>query len=116
MKSLQELKDIGGFVDGTPQPREIAFRIDGKDYTATIHVKRLSIGEWERTFGSKEGKAAKSRTAHVIATLVTLGEDGQETLTVNDAATLAIPLAEAMLRAACEANGIAVEDGESPKN
>ena len=103
MSSLKDLQNMGGFVSTVPVKKEIKFKIDGDDeFTAIIHVRKLSAGDYETLFVSdSEGR---SRTASVISQCVTLGESGKEKVSFEDAYRLHPNLATAMVNAFNEVN------------
>lgn len=111
MSTFAELKALGAFVDGEPVQKSISFKLDGDDaITATIFVKKLSVGESERIFLAS-GADKESRTAKMIAELVLLG-DGSERLSFQDAYKLHPRIAQAMIQAIGEVNGLT----DQPKN
>ncbi len=102
MSSLKDLKALGGFVSDKPVKKEIKFKLDGDDeLTATIHVKKLAIGDYEALF--LVDNEDRSRTAKVISEAITLG-DGTERITFKDAYRLHTSLAGAMISAFNEVN------------
>lgn len=104
MSSLSDLKNLGGIVSDRPIRKSITFNLGGDDdLTADIHVKRLSVGDYESLFLS--GNDEKSRTARVIAETITLGPDGKERISFQDAYRLHPNLASAMIEAFNEVNG-----------
>ena len=103
MSTLKDLQKMGGFVSAAPVKKDIAFKLDGDDeYTATIHVRKLSAGDYESIFVSDaEGR---SRTATVISQAITLGPDGKEKVSFEVAYSLHPNLATAMVNAFNEVN------------
>lgn len=107
MTTLKELQAKGGFVSAVPVVKNIKWKgIDPAtgekvDYDADIHVKRLPVGDHETIFLSEDGR---SRTAKVISTAVTLGKEGKEKLTFEQAYQMDPALAGAMLDAYNEVN------------
>ena len=103
MSSLKELKALGAFVPDKPIKKQIRFKLDGDDeFVASIHVKKVGIGDYESLFLSD--REERSRTAKAISELVTLGEDGKEKISFEDAYKLHPSLAGAMLSAINEVN------------
>lgn len=107
MTTLKELQAKGGFVSTVPVVRTIKWKgrdASGEkiDYDAEIHVRRLSVGDQEDLYLSVED--GKSRTAKLISTAITLGKDGKEKLTFEQAYQLEPSLATAMLEAFNEVN------------
>lgn len=102
MSSLKDLKGMGGLVPDAPVKREIKFKLDGVDYTASIFVKVLGIGAYEEKLIGADDK--KSRTAQLISETITLGEEGKERITFEQAYTLRPALAGAMVKAFNEVN------------
>jgi hypothetical protein len=101
VSSLDELRQLGGFVSDRKVEREITFSIDGEGpNTATIFVKKLSVGEHERIFLSPElDDERRSRMALMISECVSLGESGDEAIPFREAYTLHPDLANAMIKA-----------------
>lgn len=103
MSSLKDLQALGAFVSDKPVKKEITFKLDGDDeYTATIHVKKLSVGDYETLFLTE--KEDRSRTATMISQAVTLGPDGKERISFEQAFKLHAGLAGAMVNAFNEVN------------
>lgn len=102
MTTLKDLKALGGVVSEVPVEKEIKFTIDEQEYTAKIHVKRLSIGDHEKLFGKGDDG---ERAAHLISHAVMLGEGGKERISFKDAYQLHPRLADAMINAVNEVNG-----------
>ena len=102
MTSIKDLKALGAFVTDAKVQREIKFEIDGQEYDATIHVRRLSAGDYETLF--LVDKEDRSRTAKVISEAITLGDDGKERIKFEDAYKLHPSLAAAMVNAFNEVN------------
>lgn len=103
MSTLKELQKMGGFVSAAPVKKDITFKLDGDDeYTATIHVRKLSAGDYESIFvADSEGR---SRTATVISQAITLGPEGKEKVSFEDAYRMHQGLASAMVTAFNEVN------------
>jgi hypothetical protein len=102
MTTLKELKASGGFVSDKPVKKTIKFTLNGEELEATIHVKRLNIGEYETLFLADTEERA--RTAKAISVAITLGDDGKEKISFQDAYRLEPALAGAMLTAFNEVN------------
>lgn len=102
MTTLKELESLGGFVPAKPIKKEITFTINGEELSATIHVKKISIGEFEALFlGDTE---ERSRTAKAISVAVMLGPEGKEAIPFEMAYKLEPALAGAMFAAFNEVN------------
>lgn len=108
MTTLKELQAKGGFVSAVPVVKNIKWKGTDPgtgekiDYDADIHIRRLSVGDHEALFlGVDDGK---SRTAKLISTAVTLGKEGKEKLSFEQAYQLDPGLAGAMLEAFNEVN------------
>lgn len=101
MSKLKELESMGGFISTKPVPKEIKFDIDGKEYTASVFVKRLSVGDFESLFIND--KEERSRTAKLISEAITLDE-GRERIPFQKAYQLHPALAGAMVKAFNEVN------------
>lgn len=108
MTTLKELQAKGGFISPVPVVKNIKWKGtdpetgDKADYDADIHVKRLSVGDQEEIHQSIED--GRSKTAKLIAAAITLGKDGKERLTFEQAYQLAPELAGAMIKAFNEVN------------
>lgn len=104
MTTLKDIQTIGGFVPDKPVKREIKFTLGGEELIATIHVKKMNIGEFETLFlGDTEERA---RTAKAISVCVRLGEDGKEVIPFEMAYKLDPSLAGAMFHALNEVNTV----------
>jgi hypothetical protein len=102
MTSLNDLKQMGGFVPDAPIPRDITFVADdGKEYTAHIHVRKLGVGEGEALVRSFSD--GKSYSAAVIHLAIRLG-DGTEVIPYDLATRMDKGLAKAMVEAFREVN------------
>ncbi len=100
---LQELEAMGAFVADAPVQREIKFTLDDDtEHSASIFVKRFSMGEYEKLFSVKDEKYGTS--ARILAEAIFLG-DGKERLSVEKAYRLHKGIATAMLDAFSEVNG-----------
>lgn len=103
MSTLKELETMGGFVSDKPVKKEITFTLDSEEeITATIHVKRLNIGEFEGLFLADPDERA--RTAKAISVGIRLGENGTEVIPFEKAYKLHPRLAAAMFNAFNEVN------------
>lgn len=104
MSSIKQLKSMGAFVSDQPVKREIKFKLDDdNEMTAEIHVKRLSIGDHEKIFLATQDE--KNRMAKLIAEAISLGDQGQEKITLTDAYRLHPGIAGAMIDAFNDVNG-----------
>lgn len=106
MSSLKDLQALGVFIEDELVQHEIKFVLEegGEEQTATVHVRRLSIGSQEEIFLGG-GDAAKSRTAKMISEAIRLGEKGEEKLSFIDAYKLHPAVAVAMVKAIGEVSG-----------
>ena len=95
MSTLKELRSLGGIVDPKPVQKDITFRIGEDDVTASVYIKRLGVGEYEAIRESRED--SKSLTALIIATAVTLGDEGKEKIPYDVAFNMAPSLANALV-------------------
>lgn len=107
MSSLKELRAIGAVMPDKPVRKPIEFSITNDEGVTTdhawdIHVKKMSIGEYEELFLS--GKDERSRTARVISAAITLGNDGKEVIDFQTAYKLHPNIATAMVAAFNEVN------------
>lgn len=103
MLTLENLKNSGGFIASAPIKREIKFKLDDEqEVSGFIHVKRLSIGDYEKLFVLTPDD--QSKTAHLISETVSLGENGEEKISFTDAYQLHPALAAAMLAEFNEVN------------
>lgn len=113
MTTLKELQQLGGFISDALVKKDIEFTTDeGEKVTATVHVKRLSIGEHERINNAVGDKQMVSATR--ISEAVTLGPKGSERITYQQAYQLSPELAVAMLTAINEVNGGARKNSKPP--
>jgi hypothetical protein len=102
--SLKELEKLGGFLSDVLVEKEIRFKLDDDvEHVATVFVKKLGLGEYERLFATKDDKHGTS--SNIIAAAVSLGEGGKERIPVEKAYRLHKGLANAMLAAFSEVNG-----------
>lgn len=104
MTTLKQLTEQGGFAAAKPIKKHIEFEIDGQKLEADIHVRQIGIGEYEDAYLG-EGKDKRSKTAKVISEAITLGEDGTERISFEDAYRMKPALAGAILDAFNEVNG-----------
>lgn len=104
MSTLKDLQGLGAFVSDKPVRKDITFKLDGdEEYSATIHVKKLSVGDYDALFLG--GPEERSRTARMISDAITLGDNGAERIKFEDAYRLHPRLATAMVTAFNEVNG-----------
>jgi len=102
---LQELESLGAFVSDALVKREIKFKLDGdEELSATIYVKRLSMGEYEKLFVGKQADEQYGTSARIISEAVRLGEDGKEVIPVAKAFRLHKGIATAIIDAFNEVN------------
>ncbi|MBV4486955.1 phage tail assembly chaperone family protein, TAC [Pseudomonas sp. SWRI153] len=115
--NLKQLKAKGGIVDSQPIKKEVSWtHLDGKSGkevtdTFILHIRRQSFGVIERLFVQDESE--QSRNANYIAASVSLGADGTEALSHDDAYNLEPSLGFLLLNAVNEVNGTG---GHSTKN
>lgn len=101
--TLNDLNSAGAFVATAPVKRTITFTLDdGEERSGDIHVKRLSIGDHEKLFLGAPDK--ESRTALLISEVITLGEDGTEKISFQQAYQLHPSIAGAMIQQFNEVN------------
>ena len=99
---LKELENLGVFLSDVLVEKEITFAlVDETEHKATIHIKKLGLGEYERIFAGTEDKYGTS--ARIIAEAVKLG-GGKESIPVEKAFRLHKGIAAAMLDAFREVN------------
>lgn len=102
-RSLSDLVAEGAFVDPTPVPVPITYTLDdGVEREALIHVKRLSIGDYQSLVTT--GDAGRSHVAEVVEAAIRLGAGGKEQISYKDAYRLHVNLANAMMNAFHEVN------------
>lgn len=107
--NLKQLKAKGGIVDGQPIRKEVSWtHLDHRSGnevtdTFTLHIRRQSFGVIERLF--TQGESTHSRNASYLAACVTLGAQGMETLSYDDAYSLEPSLGFLLLNAVNEVNG-----------
>lgn len=102
MSTIKDLQALGAFVSDQTVEREIAFKIGGEDYKATIHVRRLSAGDYEELILSQQ--KGRSSMAEIISKAIRLGKDGRESMTFEQAYKLEQSVATAMVNAFNEVN------------
>lgn len=102
LTSLKELKAAGAVVSTKPVPKTIKWTLGETEFSAIVHVRRLSIGEYERLQFEKGDP--RSRSAVIISAAISLGKDGSETIDYEDAYQFEPALAEAMFGAFNEVN------------
>ena len=105
--NLTQLKAAGGIVGGAMVKRSVVWKHEdakGKPVTNkfSIFVMPQSFGMIEKLFSATESE--ESRNAKYIATCVTLGENGEEAISYEDAYRLAPGLGWAILAAVHEVN------------
>ncbi|MBI6953151.1 phage tail assembly chaperone family protein, TAC [Pseudomonas sp. B21-023] len=107
--NIHQLKALGGIVDSQRVRKEVAWSrpdpLTGEmlAQTLVVHVRRHSFGVIERLFD--EQGSSHSRNAHYLAASIGLGEDGEESLSVEDAFNLEPSLGFLLLNAINEVNG-----------
>ena len=107
--NLKQLKAKGGIVDAQPVKKDISWtHLDSKTGkqvtdTFTLHIRRQSFGVIERLFSQDE--SAQSRNASYLAASVSLGAEGDEALSYDDAFGLEPSLGFVILNAVNEVNG-----------
>lgn len=113
MKSLEEFRAAGAFLDRAPVQKVIKFALGGEEHEATIHVLRLSLAQQERMYAKladKSGGDDPKMRAVMIATLVRLGENGDEQISIDEARDLDATISNAMIEAIGEVNGSAAKN------
>lgn len=105
MSNLKDLRRLGGFISDELVKREISFRLtdDSEELTATIFVRRLSIGIHEAIWAGD--KPDVSKTAKLLAETIRLGENGEEKMSYEEAFSLHPRIALAMSTAISDVNG-----------
>ncbi|MDH0645575.1 phage tail assembly chaperone family protein, TAC [Pseudomonas sp. GD03858] len=107
--NINQLKALGGIVDSQRVRKEVVWnRPDPQTgemlaQTLVVHVRRHSFGVIERLFAEQE--SSHSRNAHYLAASISLGEEGEEPLRVEDAFNLEPSLGFVLLNAINEVNG-----------
>lgn len=101
---LKQLEAMGAFISDAPVEKEIKFTLDdGVERTATILVRRMPLGAFERVYGPRDVKDAKhGRSARVISEAVLFGN---ERISAEKADLLHHSLANAIMSAVQEVNG-----------
>lgn len=101
---LERLRGVGGFVSKEAVRKEVKFKgDDGEEYTAIIHVRKLSIGDYEQLHA--EAKDGRFTNSYAISRAVTLGENGDEPISQDVAESLSLSLGTALYEAFAEVNG-----------
>lgn len=75
--TLDSLKEMGAFVDGSLVEKEVTWKQDGEEHTATVHVRRMSY-----TSVSKELKSEDALAGRISACIC--DEDGKPVFTPED--------------------------------
>jgi hypothetical protein len=107
--NIHQLKALGGIVDSQKVRKEVVWNrpdsLNGEmiAQTLVVHVRRHSFGVIERLFAEQE--SSHSRNAHYLAASISLGEEGEEALSVEDAFNLEPSLGFLLLNAINEVNG-----------
>lgn len=105
---LAELLAAGAFVPREPVAREIKWKMGDNEFTATVFIKCMSVGDQERVvdrFDRKGGGGSLRYKAATISALVGFGDSGEEQMTVEQADSLHINLADALMEAIADVNG-----------
>jgi hypothetical protein len=109
---LKQLREMGGFIPSKPVKRTVTWQpLDdngqpaGDQLTFDIHVKKLSFGAIERLMD--ERNVDRARMAAFISDSVSLGEEGKEKLSYQDAYQLDPTLATVFMQAVSVVNGTA---------
>lgn len=99
--NLKELEALGGLVTEALIEKEITFRLDDDtQHKATVFVKKMGLGEYEKTYVKDEKFGVSAR---LISECVFLG-DGKERIPVEKAYRLHRGLANALLDVIAEVN------------
>lgn len=104
MTTLKDLQKVGCFVPEAPVPRTIVFKgDDGKDYDASVFVKKLGVADYESLFVG--GAQSRSHSAMAIHVGIRLGEKGDEVIPYELAMRMDKGLASALMDVFNEVNG-----------
>lgn len=104
--TLEELLKAGAFVSTEPVSREIKWKMHDQEYTATVFIRQMSIGEQERVVARFDRKGGSLRyKAATISALVGFGADGKEEMSIDQADSLHMALGDALMEAIAEVNG-----------
>ena len=101
---MTTLKDLQALAAPSRKPvkKDITYKMDGNDCTATIHVRRLSIKAYENLYLSVG--ADKNRMARTISEAILVGEKGDQPIPLELAEQLPPAMAAAMVEAFNEVN------------
>lgn len=99
---LQDIKNLGGIVNTALVKRSIEW---GKN-KGEIFVQPLAFGVVDEIFSSDDGSGRKS--SKLLAASVRLGDKGEERMSIEMVYSLDPVLANAMLDAVTEVNGLKV--------
>jgi hypothetical protein len=81
---MNQLENLGAFAPDTPVKATITLG----DKTADIFVRMASYAEMQALLHDELPKGAKTRDSYVVSKLLRLGDDAQESLTVEQAGNL----------------------------
>lgn len=106
MSSLKDLKAMGASVPDELVKVQIKFKLDkdGDEYEADIHIRRMSIGNYEAIYLNVEPDQ-QSQTARLLSEAVRLGEHGEERISYAEAYQFHPRLAAAMMKEVSRLNG-----------
>lgn len=96
--NLAELKTLGGIVTEEP----VKQKVEWKEHSFDVHVKRLSFGDVEAIYGNPDDE---SKSARMISKAILLGEE-LEPISYEDALRLDVSLATKLIEAFNIANGM----------
>jgi hypothetical protein len=112
---IKELQELGGFVSPTPEKQEVTWHPPtGEPVTFSVHIKKLSGGAIERLWSKTSSD--QSNAAALIAASVTLGDDGKDQFTYQQAFDLEPTLMEVLLGAVDKVNPLKKRSVSDAKN
>lgn len=113
---IKDLRAKGAIIKASLVPTEVTWihedEATGEEQvdTFTVHVRRMSVGWFDRALTAHAG-GEHSRSAALIAECVLLGDNGEEHFTYEEAHQLDVGLANALLGAIQKVNRRGPDDG-----
>ena len=114
---LKQLQELGGFVPRAPIKRPMKWQPlnddgtpKGDELTFDVFIRRLSFGKLEMLFDEKHQPLDRARMSAYIADAVSLGDDGKQRISYQQAMELDPTLATVLMSAIGEVNGAKTPD------
>jgi hypothetical protein len=109
---LKQLQELGGFVPKLPIKRPVTWQPvnddgtpKGDELTFDVFIRKLSFGALERLFDDKQ-PIDRQRMSAYIADAVSLGDEGKQRISYQQAMELEPTLATALMNAVGEVNSV----------